>query len=323
MRLSEVVQQVAMECDLQDCTVDQYRLAVSRFSAWLEKPSEDTDLTTDNLNGFLCALQKRVSARTVRNYRVSLTRMWNYLSERYGKEPYNVRRLRRPKMENRPVVSWTTEQVTELLKIALDLPGKLRCGIPERDFSIAWIWVAYDTGLRPVDLRLLRWRDISLTDRTLALTQHKTGNPHSALLSENSIAALERIRSPARDLVFPLSKGGCRRIELALFRLARAAGFCRNYGQGLGTLRKTHATVIYREYGEAAAAESLGHVGGVRTVRASYIDHRAIQRGRLPASPLNGIKSCQRLLGLGGIIRLGLFGTGDLSLRKLRKHLVR
>lgn len=285
MHLATVVEQVAMECDLQKSTIDQYRLAVSRFSAWLGRAATDEDLKIENINGFLCSMQQRVGPTTVRNYRVGLTRVWNYLSETQGLAPYNVRRLRRPKINKKPVTSWLPDQVMALLKGAQDMLKRLRCGVHESDFMSAWIWVGYDTGLRPVDLRMLTWNDVDLDRGTIAITQHKTRNPHTAMLSHTSIMWLRKIQSPDRHLVFPLSKGGIRRLELQLYRLAKRHGFCRTKGQGIGTLRKSHATAIYSTLGEHAAAESLGHVGGVRTVRASYIDHRAIKQGRLPPDP--------------------------------------
>jgi integrase len=85
--------------------------------------------------------------------------------------------------------------------------------------------------------------------------------------------------------VFPLSKSGVRRIELILFETAAKLGFRRMRGQGLGCLRKSHATQVYTAEGESAAAESLGHVSGTRTVRRHYIDSRSIKSGRLPPEP--------------------------------------
>lgn len=114
------------------------------------------------------------------------------------------------------------------------------------------------------------------------------------MLSEATVASLVAIERPSRDLVFPLSKGGMRRLELMLYNESIRHGFTRIKGQGIGTIRKTHATAIYITDGECAAAESLGHVGGVRTVRASYIDHRAIKQGRLPVPLEIATKSKQR-----------------------------
>jgi len=285
MLLSQVLERIVLEHDLQPCTIKQYQMVVSRFSAWLGKKGELTDLTMDNINGFLLSLQDKFTARTIRNYRVSMTRVWNYASETEGIPAYNPKRLRRQKIIHKPVLSWTPKQVTLLLKGTQDLLGKLNCGIKQSDLMQAWVLVGFDTGLRPIDLRLLRWTDIDFEFGTISITQHKTRRTHTALLSEDSKKALRAIQSPERELVFPIKKGGCRRLEVLLFEAAKRFGFQRVRGQGIGTLRKSHATEIYKKEGEVAAAESLGYVGGVRTVRTSYIDHREVRQGRLPPSP--------------------------------------
>ncbi len=283
MNLATVVSRVVMECDLEASTVKQYHRAVQRFSEFLGRPAITVDLTHDNINGFLVALKERkLQNTTIRNYRVCLTRFWNFLTEVENYPEYSIRRLRRPKANVKPVYSWQPDEVEILLRASQDLLKKLRCGIDESEFMAAWIQVGYDTGIRPVDLRLLTWDEVNFHTATVAISQHKTGVPHTGSLSVDSIAALLRIQNPERDRVFPLTKGGMRRLELALFREAKRYGFTRRFGQGIGTLRKTHATAIYIEEGEVAAAESLGHKGGVRTVRASYIDHRAVKKGRLP-----------------------------------------
>lgn len=283
MLLASIIDQVVMECDIEETTKDQYKRAERRFSTWLGRPATYADLTIDNLNGFMCDLQKNgLSGTTCRNYRVSITRLWNYATKHYDHPRYDIHRVRKPKIQRKPVVAWQASQIASLLRGAQDMIGRLKIGIDQSAFMRALVLAGYDTGLRPVDLRLLTWSSICLKSKTFAITQHKTSNPHSGLLSDDTVAALKAILSPPRQLVFPLSKGGVRRLELMLYTESFRHGFYRSKGQGIGTIRKTHATAIYVSDGECAAAESLGHVGGVRTARASYIDHRAIKQGRLP-----------------------------------------
>ena len=284
MLLSTAVEQVAMECDLEKSTVDQYKRAVRRFSAWLGNPATSDDLAVSKLNGFIHEIQQRTSGTTARNYRVSITRIWNYLVETEDLPSYDVRRLRRPKLSPRPVSAWSTAQFATLLKAASSMPGRLRCGVPVNDFLTAWLWIAFDTGIRPSDIRLLTWASVDFNASLITIVQHKTGNSHSGMLSPECLAAINKINL-GHPHVFPLTKGGVRRLELNLYREAAKLGFSRLPGQGLGTLRKTHATEIYNSDGLNAAAESLGHVGGTRTARASYVDQRAVKQGRLPRRP--------------------------------------
>jgi integrase len=284
MRLTTAVDQIATECDLANVTVDQYKRAVERYSLFIGHDASEKDLTTENVNKFLVVLQQTLTGKTARNYRVSLTRVWNYLAELGKIDSYDVRRLRRPKQINHPVIAWSCGQFSTLIAACELVDGRFRCGMHARNFIAAWLWVQYATVFRPGDMRMLRWSQVDWTNKVISLAQSKTGNPHTACIGPESLQALKTIKTVS-PLVFPLTKGGVRRWELALYEKASTLGFDRSHGQGLGTIRKTHATEVYKSDGEVAAAESLGHVGGARTVRASYIDHRAIGRGRLPRRP--------------------------------------
>jgi integrase len=289
MIVKHLLESLQLQTELEQCTVDQYARALRKLGEYLGRESDVSDLSLETINGFLANLKaKGLTGTTVRNYRVSIVRLWNVAIDEGLAEPFNPRKLRSPRIERRPVRSWSPSQVTMLLSAAERLEGRLQCGVNRSDFLAAWIRVGYDTGLRPSDLRLLRWSDVDLSEGTIVLTQHKTRRPHAAKLSKTSIKCLMRIEHPSRQLVFPMGKGGMRKLELLLFAIAHPLGFRRIRGQGLGTLRKCHATAIYERDGETAAAESLGHVGGTRTVRMHYIDARSIKAGRLPPEPKAG-----------------------------------
>lgn len=286
MDLDALLHQVDRDADLERCTYDQYSRVIKRLGEHLERKATTDDLTTTTVNSFLASLKdKGLTGTTIRNYRAAITRIWNTAVLLDLCTPFDSRRLRTPKVHRRPVQSWTLSQVRILIDASSQIDERLRCGLQTKDLLAAWIRVGYDTGLRPSDLRLLRWIDVDLGSATAVITQHKTHTPHVARLSEHAVLLLLRIEAPSRSLVFPLTKGGMRRIELLLYQAAASLGFRRIKGQGLGTLRKVHATQIYERDGEHAAAESLGHIGGTRTVRQCYIDHRAMRSGRLPPDP--------------------------------------
>jgi integrase len=302
MRLENVVDQLATECDLADSTIAQYRRSVERFSEHLKLEAakkslyrEDAsidDLTRENLNSFIAKCQESLTNTTSGNYRRALCRLWNYLCETRKDFPsYEIKRLRRPKAEERPVVAWHCDEVPILLKAASELRGQLKVGIPAAKYFQAWIWTEYDTGLRPSDMQRVEFLQYSPKERCIVLTQHKTRKPHVVFLGDETVAAIEEIREPMRERIFPLTWGGLRKWADKLYILAGHHGFQKNPGQNLGTLRKTHATTIYIEHGDAAAAESLGHVSGTRIVRKHYIDHRARRRYSIPSRPPNARES--------------------------------
>lgn len=292
MHLQKVLERVLTERVLDPVTADQYARAVRRFEESLGRPAKTADLNYENINAWLGKME--LSPVTICNYRRSILVIWNYLASIGDIDPYAKQRIRKPKAVPQIVRSWEVDQLSALVAAAEKIPGVLRCGIPAADFLIAWLWVGFDTGLRPVDLRLLKWKNVHLKDACVTIVQNKTKQPHTAALSSEAISALTFIGDYHPQRVFPLSKGGVRRWELKLFELAKQLGFTRQQGEGLGRLRSMHATEIYKADGLSAAAESLGHIGGTRTVRAHYIDARAVHMGRLPRRPHDGIGKTDR-----------------------------
>jgi integrase len=284
MILKDLLTRLALECELEPCTVAQYARALEKWALFLGREAGIEDLNPNSVNTFLVSLsEKGLTGTTVRNYRAGLLRVWNFAVRENLTQPYDRSRIRSPKIIRRPVRAWTLSQVQMLVSASKLLPGRLRDSkIPRSVFAPAYVRFAYDTGMRPEDQRRVRWLDLDWDAMRVYFVQHKTGQPHSAPVSEASKVLLSQMMEPRRELIFPLGEGGMRRLELQLFEIADSLGFNRLRGQGLGTLRKTHATQIYEAEGEHAAAESLGHVGGVRTVRQSYIDSRSIKTGRLP-----------------------------------------
>ncbi len=285
MHLTTAVDQIATECDLAKSTIGQYRKAVLRYSEYIGNQADSTDLTGPRLNEFVAFLQTQVTNTTASNYRRALCRVWNFLTQEEGKPSYEIRRLRRPKSVEQPVVAWSLSDLRLLLSSCEQFDNRtLKMGILARDYFLALLLAAYDTGLRPSDLFLIRWDQLSKADRAITLIQHKTGKPHIVFLSDETVAAIETIRG-SRERIFPLKWGGIRRWMERIFEEAAKQGFVRLPGKNLGTLRKTNATQVFIADGEAAAAESLGHTSGTRIVRKHYIDHRARRQYSVPRRP--------------------------------------
>lgn len=284
--LSAILAEILADAELGRSTTTQYLRSERCFAKFLGRETTTDDLTHDNLNCFLAWLttERRLSGYAVKGYRRAICRIWNRASLNDECAPYNARKIKQPKCEPKRVRAWAPEQVAILLEACKPLSGTLNCGLPASIWLRALILVAYDTGLRPSDLRKLKWSDVDLARGTVILCQNKTGNMHTAAIGDESIKALRDIVLPARDSVFVLDKWGIRRWELILFEVAEPLGFRRDFGQALGTLRKTHATEIFREHGLEAAAQSLGHVGGSRTAKAHYVDSAAMHVPRLPRS---------------------------------------
>jgi integrase len=124
-------------------------------------------------------------------------------------------------------------------------------------------------------LRLITWRQLDFASQRITLAQHKTGGVVTRGFSVPTKDKLLELNRYGFDRILPMSKTVMRRLEGKLFLAASELGFVRQRGQGLGVLRKTHGTEVYRDHGIAAAAESLGHSSGVRVTRRHYIDSSA------------------------------------------------
>ena len=290
MFLAEVLDEVMLQRDLQPITEAQYRKSIECFSAFLQRPAEVTDLNYNSINNWLKSLKQEFEPVTIRNRKRGITVVWNYLADLGKVEHLQSRRLFCPKVVDKPVVSWTLSEFDKLVLASKKLQGTIE-GMSASEFMEAWLWVGLDTAFRPSDMRLLRWSEVDLRAQCITITQHKTSVVHNACLSDESVRCLKTIRYPARDLVFPVDKDQLRSPLKKLYKIAAEVGFIKKVGRSIGTLRRLHATIQYEDHGESVAAESLGHIGGVRTVLKSYVDHRSRKQGRIPRHAENPIKS--------------------------------
>lgn len=268
--------------DLEQITEDQYKRSLKSFELFLRRQATDSDLTPDRVNDWIRSLQgSGRSPTTCCNYKVGLLTIWNYLAESRRIAPYIGKEIRQPKIVRKPVIAWSQKEVKSLLQACDLLCGELRNGTPASDVMRAWVLLGFETGLRPVDLRLLTLEDFNFNDMVVMIVQHKTGNQHTCRFSERTAQAVKAICS--KGSVFAIGKTGIRKWEKKLFALASLHfGFETRKGSGLGTLRKSHATEVFKEMGIAAAAQSLGHVGSTTTATRHYIDSRVRFSGILP-----------------------------------------
>jgi integrase len=254
-------------------TQNQYRRSVRCYSDFLAKPADRPDLQEPAINRWLISLEKSKAPETVKGRKAGITAVWNWLAEQNAVPHYNPNRLRKIKLVDKIPKAWSLENVQALLSGAAVVKGKLDCGVLAAELLTAWVWIGYESGLRPGDIHRIRVDQVA--PRT-AIIQHKTGKPHSFQLSDQAIAVLSPLLQPGREAAFGLPRSTARRWELKLFEAAEKFGFVRTRGQALGTLRKTHGTEVCRANGLTAAAQSLGHVSGTLIARQSYVQPDAI-----------------------------------------------
>jgi integrase len=272
MNLAILLTQLIAERPVARITEEQYSRSIRCYAQFLGRPAVVADLETSQANEWLAAVAKRAAPRTVLNRKRGLTAVWNYATDRGLAPAYEARRLRRVRIPRGVVEAWSIEQVEALFAAAQALPGATACGIPAALLMSAVCSIAYETGIRPSDWRRITWDSIDFGKRTARFCQHKTGFVHVVGFSVITAGLLERLRRYGRERVVPVGPGSIRRWEVRLFILAAERfGFSRRSGQGIGTLRKSHATAVYLAAGESAAAASLGHVSGPAIATRYYI----------------------------------------------------
>ncbi len=239
MLLRSLLDELVAERPVQKITADQYGRSLRCFSSFLNREAVIADLRAELVNQWLASVAKTASPRTVLNRKRGLTPIWNYASERGLAVAYETRRLRRVSVPKSIVSAWTVGQLDSLFAATKMLTGRTVCGIPASTLMSAVCSLAYETGIRPSDWRLLTWDQVDFDTRLITLIQHKTGIPHTAAFSAVTESNLRALAKYQRPMVFPVGMGSMRRWEIRLFELAeRYYGFGRKKGQALGTLRK-------------------------------------------------------------------------------------
>lgn len=281
MRLENILQDLFGERPLERHTVLQYRKSNQCFGEFLGHPATTEDLVESRINAWLASLTK-ISTTTVHNRKRGMTAIWNYAAERGLVRYYDQRRLRKTKAAPLVVMARNVADIRTLLEAAQLLKGCMRCGISATDLLIARIRIGFETGLRAGDVLRLTFSQIDGNE--IRLVQRKVKRPHKVEISMHTVHAIDVIRFPERELIFPLTKSGLRHWENRLYAKAAELGVNKRRGEALGALRKSFATEVTKRDGIESAARGLGHAPSTGTMVAKlhYVESSAISRPIAP-----------------------------------------
>lgn len=264
MRLSVYLRdRYARDRDLRGSSLQKLEYSVRRFSEFLGRPAELSDLTTDAISRFTIARQETRSARTARNDRDSIYLLAKAAADE-GLAP-EIRRPRRPKVARKPPEAWDVDQLKRLRAATERMPNAL--------YWRTLLDTAFETCLRCSDV--LRFDMETLSENgTATLVVEKTGQVHSVRLTPATIEALRKLggRYPLRW------KSHSAAFYYAWIRLRRLAGVQRGAMQ---QIRRTAASMLEAQQ-PGSATRALGH----KTpwlASDSYIDPRIA--GRQPLQP--------------------------------------
>ncbi len=276
--LRAFVERYALDHGIQDVSRGALLCAVSSLERCLDRPAWLTDLCPDTVNRWIAdTIKGGLTARTVKGYRLSLVTLWRYAAELdLARAPCRVRKVKVPR---KLPTAWSREELQRLLATCTALEGRIPRGPTRRaDFYLAFVLVAYETGLRLGDLLAIRHADIA-SDGTLVVVAHKTQEVISCKLSREARSAIRRMRPNSPEL-FRMSKRGIQEGFKALLKRAKLTG-------SIKQLRRTGATwVEATRPGRGEASAYLGH----RTpwlAETYYIDPRHLNRAK-PRPPRIG-----------------------------------
>jgi len=281
MKLMEILERIMTERDLAASTLGQYRNSIAEYTSFLKHEATEDDLTYDRLNAWLVSLKATHQPTTIRNKTKGISVCWNWYAFRFDRPSFDPRRTYKPKVVQKPVVSWTLEDFDILIQAAEKVDATFK-GQEVKPLLLAWLNVGFDTAMRRSDLLKLDWSDIDLRRGKVCITQSKTRNVVNCNIGDKSREALKSVLARKSPKPIDVKPQQVRSILRHLFAEAAKLGFVRKPGQSLGMLRKLHATVQYEDYGIETAAESLGHRGGTRTVEKHYIDSKSRKSTPLP-----------------------------------------
>ena len=227
-----------------------------------------TDSLTPDWISAYTAKPTKLSSTTIHNHRRML---WTLC--RYAQSRGLVNKCTQPPPRVKPSPNlpraWTHTEMSHLLTVAAEVPGKTRTGCRRADFWAAWILFGYSTGLRFSDLHNVIRDDIR-GDR-IALAMRKTGRIHVCVLDQPAIEAVSKIPKVGRTV---FRDHLCRKATLWGFaRLVKSAGMTGSSKY----LRRSSAT--YAELDGIGATRQLGHETGWLAAK-YYVDPVILSEGR-------------------------------------------
>ncbi len=288
MPLREFFDEVYRPRRLRGCvsnTVGKYKSICRKFGECLGREALLSDLTEDQVAIFISLYSQNNRPDTVRSTQSKLLALANYAVKKgLLKEVPDLMPIHPPRQIP---IAYTAEEIGQLLATARTWPGETD-GIPCRLFWPALFLVAYDTGARKGAIFALGWQHFRPDDSTLlfrAETQKQNADQLLKVSSE-TVAAIEAIRKPEREKLFPwtLHEGT---FYYRLKNIFKAAGLPNGRRDLLHRIRRTTATLMHRNGGDACT--QLGHSTDAVT-RKHYLDTSHIIQAAdvLPRPGTNG-----------------------------------
>lgn len=249
-------------------TQDQYRFALNNLAALVGHEPTIDDLSDDNVAGMMGLLRRQgLAAKTINERRGRINALWTWLAKRGVVKTFPTTPPM-PEPERAPL-AWTREEVAAIMR-ECDVEGGWIANIPARLWWVSLHKVCWDSGERIGALMEARWIHLTADYLTLPAEIRKGGRMDRVYhLHPETLAVLEQIRLPARELIWPWDRSP-NMLWLRYKKLLKRAGLPFDRKSMFHRMRKSVASHFQAAGGNATAL--MGHQDA-RTTRA-YIDPR-------------------------------------------------
>ena len=282
---------------LSPATLRDYDNTFRKLEAFLGRDPPLADITAPDISAFLASMNG-LSAKTLLNYHTGLAALWTWATKEGIADEHIVRKVRRPKPEQREIMPYTRGDLQAMLAAchrssAYVRPGKRRSNHsrPTADRDRAIILLLVDTGMRASELCDLRIRDLDIPNRRVRV-MGKGRKERMLPISARTTQALWRYlatRDTKRDHSFlfvtrtegPLERNNLRN---TLKRIGQRAGVS---GVTVHRFRHTFAIAFLRNNGHIMALQRmLGHSTLDMVSRYLAIAQADIENAHQEASPV-------------------------------------
>lgn len=219
-----------------------------------------------------------LSVESTRAFIYRICKIWDFLARLRLTEQFptlaNLRRVKRvPK-------AWSEKELRILHQALTRLRGDV-CGIAAGDWFASFITVMWRSGERPKALLSVTWDELTFRHSegfvflSIPGEKRKGGRqPRVYRLGTDCIEWLDRIRRPARELVWPWPFR-YDRLFVRYKEILRCAGLAHDRNSMFSRIRCSHGSHLEARGGDAT--ESLGHSSRQVTVD-HYLDETIVRR---------------------------------------------
>lgn len=269
MQFTEYVPIYSLGRDISARTIDDYAWIAGYFTR--DTHAHLDDLSAATVNAYLVSLRDRGwSADSVKSFRTKLLTLWRgAYADGYTNNRPDVDRVRKIRVMQPNPRGLNAEQARELVAhCELNYRRRMRLvSVAKGDYLAALFGFLWDTDMRLGDALSMEFDWIQVGQVTWL--QSKTKRWHRAKVSDKTDAAIARIRTPGRRLIWPRPS----KSRTSLYKMIRQAFLDAGLQGTSKWIRRGAATDVYLSGGDPSRA--LGHVPGSRVAYRHYVAQEA------------------------------------------------